>query len=413
MEISFVGIFGGHDGVDIHCCTDTIIHNCNIHTGDDAIAGFGNENCTIRDCVLDSSCSIARFGGNDCLFERCTSPYPAQYGHRYKMSLEAKKASMNDGSQTRHGTGALFNYYCDKRWPLTKNAGNIVFKDCTFDHPGTLFTMCFDGRNQWCCYKPLDYARFENCTMLGVSNVMNFLAAPDDQLTLEFKNCRITADESLRDKPFASICYCKHLILDNVTLEGYNDPCVVLRSPGEVTVTGGTPVRLEHTTDPNDTVLTFDEISQKLKDLPADFDAWKQATDAIPTPAEADWDKDYGMFRPAGKTIGHDHWATLLAAFRGETPHTEGIARSCVGRYGYLAAMRDGKYGLVTRDYNDDENNFPSALYAGPLAYCYALDTPISARAFISDFLRSQTDNPVAVAGMKLAMEKIKKDLGV
>ena len=154
VKVDQVRVYGGHDGFDAHASSNVVVSACEFHVGDDAIAGFGNECMTVRDTILDSACSAARFGGRNCLFERCRMVSPGSFGHRWKLSAEDKRRAVNHGETLRH-SGFGFTYYCDFRWGDVPRPENIVFRDCTFDHPSSFFIFRFDGRSQWCCNRPL------------------------------------------------------------------------------------------------------------------------------------------------------------------------------------------------------------------------------------------------------------------
>ncbi|MGC9453749.1 MAG: glycoside hydrolase family 28 protein [Phycisphaerae bacterium] len=67
------------DGIDLTGCQDTIISDCYIHTGDDAIAlkttsdSQGCEHITVTNCVLETSCAALRLGfESDQDFRNCS-----------------------------------------------------------------------------------------------------------------------------------------------------------------------------------------------------------------------------------------------------------------------------------------------------------------------------------------------------
>lgn len=60
VEFEDLLIFGGWDGIHIRGAKDVEIENCELHTGDDAIAGGYWENMQIRHCTLNSSCNGIR-----------------------------------------------------------------------------------------------------------------------------------------------------------------------------------------------------------------------------------------------------------------------------------------------------------------------------------------------------------------
>ena len=282
VKVDHVRVYGGHDGFDAHASSNVVVSACEFHVGDDAIAGFGNECMTVRDTILDSACSAARFGGRNCLFERCRMVSPGSFGHRWKLSAEDKRRAVNHGETLRH-SGFGFTYYCDFRWGDVPRPENIVFRDCTFDHPSRFFSFNFDGRSQWCCNRPLASIAFENCEILGVQTLGRFYGGEEDPLSFTLKNCRVTAAPGKQAQPVLSGYNFRKIRFENVSLEGFADPCVEKRSEGEVEIIGGTPVRVTYRKDPNDEIYTFEKAASLLAGASADraaFDGWMAANAA-------------------------------------------------------------------------------------------------------------------------------------
>ena len=88
-----VTVLAGHDGFDIRTCDDVTMKDCVFRTGDDCIAGFDNQNVTVRNCILDSACSLFRFGGTDVLLENCTGGAPATVKAAPRSLTEAPEAA--------------------------------------------------------------------------------------------------------------------------------------------------------------------------------------------------------------------------------------------------------------------------------------------------------------------------------
>lgn len=76
-------IEGGWDGIHIRGSKDVRIEKCQIHTGDDAIAGGYWENMKISRCVLNSSCNGIRMimPSTDLEVADCNIYGPGQYEH--------------------------------------------------------------------------------------------------------------------------------------------------------------------------------------------------------------------------------------------------------------------------------------------------------------------------------------------
>lgn len=71
VRMDHVTVLGGHDGVNLHHCTQVWIDSCDFRTGDDCIAGYDAENVVVRNCSLNTSCNSFRFGGRNLLVEHC------------------------------------------------------------------------------------------------------------------------------------------------------------------------------------------------------------------------------------------------------------------------------------------------------------------------------------------------------
>lgn len=208
---------GGHDGLDIHCCTGTVIRACRFYTGDDAIAGFGNVRTRVSDCVFCCSCNDVRFGGTDALFERCRSVRPAPWGHRYRLSDEDKALARNHGEATRHD-GNLFTYYCDSRWGAIPKPGNIVFRDCQFD--GVNRPCVVDWGARWGNFMPLEDVTFENCRFTNLRQGFKVNACPEKPITIHVKGSSFEAAPEARGLPFVEGAHYKFVDLDAARVMG-------------------------------------------------------------------------------------------------------------------------------------------------------------------------------------------------
>lgn len=234
VDISGVTVYAGHDGVDLFLCENAAVENCTLRTGDDCIAGFGSKDVTVRDCILDSSCSAIRFGGTNVLFERCTTVGPGSFAHRYTLSAEERARSAATTSAQRHSTLTAFLYYCDGRFgALPYEPGNIVVRDCTFDNVRMLFNMDF-GRHQWCCNAPLRSITFENCRLTGAVLPIYIHGDAEKPIDFTLKNVQLSPDENGEKHCFLDAENCGRILLENVKLDGYDAPSAILRSEMEV-----------------------------------------------------------------------------------------------------------------------------------------------------------------------------------
>ena len=377
-------VWGGHDGLDVHCCTDVTVDRCDFHTGDDGIAGFGNVRVSVRDCLFDCSCSCARFGGTDCLFERCRSVQPASFGHRWKLTADEKRLAVNRGDGLNH-RGPMFTYYCDYRWGELPRPGGIVFRDCRFESPYRLFGHNFTGRNQWCCNRPLSSIMFENCEILGTGGVADIYGGSEDPIVFTMRNCRVTPAPGAEGRPFASAYNFKRIELENVAFEGYTAPRLERRSEGgEVKVSGGTKVDVVFRADPRDEILSVEKLAAAFEGRegdPAAFAKWL--------------DENAGR----GKA-----WRQVTDIWKGCLTGDEAkkAAQSFRQRYGYYY---NGGRGEMRADYAAGDY---SEVPVGPFAYALSLVSQEMARVALSDFLLSGKHSSAAYAGVKAALERMR-----
>ena len=241
IEISDITVYGGHDGIDIFLCDDVRIFGCTLLTGDDSLAGYGSKNVHMHDCVMSSSCSALRFGGTDVLLERCTTHAPGAFGFRYSLSTEAKKSGFAADETCRRNMHTAFLYYCDSRYgDLPYRPGNILIRDCDFQNPDAVFEMDFGIK--WCNNEPLRSITFENCRFSGINKPILVRTEQERPLSICLRNVTIAAQNQTL---FFDGQNCERVVLENVTLEGYTNPHMVINADCAVESTGSTPFTIE------------------------------------------------------------------------------------------------------------------------------------------------------------------------
>ena len=233
VTIEEVTVYGGHDGIDLFLCDRVRIARCRLLTGDDCLAGYDNYDVVMRDCYLNSSCSLMRFGGHKVLVENCTADAPAAFGHRYELSTE-ERLSRASSDRCRHNTLTVFLYYCDRRFgqPLRYPAGDITVRNCTFRGADCIFNMDF-GNHVWCCHRPLTGIRFENCTFTDVCAPMHIFGSEEEPIDFVMDGVHITARAGCEAMPVLEAKHFDTLTLTDVTCENFAAPRAVLLTAGK------------------------------------------------------------------------------------------------------------------------------------------------------------------------------------
>ncbi len=238
-----VTVYAGHDGFDVRTCDNVLIEECNFTTGDDAIAGYDNNDVIIRRCFLNSSCAAMRFGGNHVRVEDCEAVGPGNYAHRYTLRRELQRIGAETDDSCRHNMPCFFLYYCDFRANPRRTPEDILIKNCRIVQADRLVTLDFSPQQMWCCNRSLAGIRFENCRIEALSHPARIYGDEKEKLTFEMEDVVMTAREGFEDACLFEAKHYKAISLKNVQLKGFRDPRLLLRTEGRVDVQGGTPVR--------------------------------------------------------------------------------------------------------------------------------------------------------------------------
>ncbi len=184
-------MLGGHDGMHFRHCDNILVEDSTFATGDDCIAGFDNLHMVILRCALNSSCSAFRLGGTDILIDHCHVAGPGQYGHRWKMSEEEKRAGAPTNDTHRHNMLTGFLYFCYGQFPLRATPGNIVIQYTDFEQVDCLFALDFD-QHLWCTNRSLHDITFAHCRVSGVCEPMRMFSCAREPLTFRMMDSSVS-----------------------------------------------------------------------------------------------------------------------------------------------------------------------------------------------------------------------------
>ncbi len=101
----------GWDGIHIRGAYKVKIRQCEIHTGDDAIAGGYWDHLTIRQCILNSSCNGIRMiqPSSNVVVDSCRIYGPGRYPHRTSGNTSSLAAINLEPGAWGEAPGALYH----------------------------------------------------------------------------------------------------------------------------------------------------------------------------------------------------------------------------------------------------------------------------------------------------------------
>ncbi len=223
-----VTVLAGHDGIHTTVCSNIIIEDSEFYTGDDCIAGFGNLNVLVRNCIINSACSAFRFGGTNALIENCHMYGPCKYLFRGCLTEEEKRNGIKPELEGhRNNMLSAFTYYSDFSFEIPYTPGNIIIKDCKIDYADRFLHFNFSGNEPWQRNRPLTSITFENIEATDISMPLTAYGDAEDKIDLLFKNVSISMREGSEDAPLFHVGNFKKLTLENFTVTNTNAPCLV------------------------------------------------------------------------------------------------------------------------------------------------------------------------------------------
>ena len=222
ITISDITVNGGHDGVDLMACEQALISDCEFHTGDDCVAGYGSKDIEVRNCIINTACSGFRIGGNDIRIHDCRFYGPAKYLFRGQLSLEEKisgkpNLNSNEGNH-RYNMLSAVTYFAADGIDVKEEPGNIVVKDCTFDNIERFVHYNFSGNEPWQMIYPLHDITFENIKATGIQLPLTLYGDSEKKVTATFRNVQLKLSEDYAADALIHAAYVEALILSNVSI---------------------------------------------------------------------------------------------------------------------------------------------------------------------------------------------------
>ena len=226
-------VLAGHDGIHLRACRRARVENCFLHTGDDCVAGYGNEDVVVRGCDLSSACSAFRLGGCGILVENCHAHGPCEYLFRGSLTPQAKRDGLWDPAVVpgRHTMATFFLYYSDTGLPVQHVPGDIVLRDCKVENAARLVRYNHGGE-RWQRGRPLASLALERIEATGLTLPIALngdIGEKKGEWPLDFtmRDCALSFVAPVPE--VFSVANARSMVLENVavSVSGDGDPPIV------------------------------------------------------------------------------------------------------------------------------------------------------------------------------------------
>lgn len=221
ISVKNIKVEGGHDGIHITSCDNTIISDSEFYTGDDCIAGIDNVNTIVKNCILNTACSAFRFGGTNVKINSCKMYGPAKYLFRGSMSTEEKKNGVASGEGHRYNMLSAFTYYSDFSRKIRYTPSNIIISDCKIENSDRFLHYNFSGNEPWQCNKPLRDITFSGVTATNIAYPLNAYGSNDTPIRLTISDSQI-AFANPEKKEFMRLYGYEKVVLKNLKIKNTN-----------------------------------------------------------------------------------------------------------------------------------------------------------------------------------------------
>jgi polygalacturonase len=214
-------VLAGHDALHTRACSDVLMENCKLFTGDDAVAGFDNINVVVRNCEISSACSAFRFGGYNILVEDCEIYGPCPYQFRGSFSYEEKIEGVTTSINGRNNMLSFWTNFVTDDLPVRHTPGNILIRNCTVKNADRLLHLNLSGNETWQRGNPPTDITFENVTAEGIQMGLTAYGVKNEPLSLTLKNVEYSFRKGYESTPMFRVAYCDEICLENVKVTNY------------------------------------------------------------------------------------------------------------------------------------------------------------------------------------------------
>lgn len=233
IAVTNIKVEAGHDGFDAAVCRNLSITDSEFYTGDDCIAGFGNTNVFVNNCILNCACSAFRFGGTNVWIKNCKAYAPGKYSFRGGLTRQEKiDGTMAVGKLARNNMLSFFTYYADYSVPIPEEPGNIIIEDCEIIGADRFLHYNFSGSEVWQRYRPLRNITFRNVQATDIAMPMTLYGTADRKVELTMKNVSVKMRQGVDCAELIKACNYEKISIDGMTVDGFSGVCMI-RSKGD------------------------------------------------------------------------------------------------------------------------------------------------------------------------------------
>ncbi len=238
IAVKDITVNAGHDGIDLFTCVNASVTGCQFYTGDDSLAGYGNVNVYVKDCIMNSSCSAMRFGGTNMLVRDCHIYGPGKYSFRGSLSRDQKKAGVPSPTDSgRKNMLSLFTFYSGCSTKVPELPGNIVITDCRVENADRFLHYNFSGSEYWQSGYPMKDITFRNITATNVAMPLVAYGDEKEKFRLTLSHVNISLREGCEDIALIHACNYEKIALEDVTVSNYKgDHLITAWSEGDIEI---------------------------------------------------------------------------------------------------------------------------------------------------------------------------------
>ena len=220
-------VYAGHDALHTRACTNVLMENCKLITGDDCVAGFDNLDVVIRNCEISSACSAFRYGGNNILVENCNIWGPCPYQFRGSFSYEEKVSGATVSEKGRNNMLSFWTNFVTDDLPVRRPAGRVLIRNCTVRNADRMLHLNLSGNESWQRGTPPTDITFENIKAEGILMGLTAYGIEGSPMEITLRNVDYSYREGAGETPMFRVAHCDKIRLENVKVGVFSGQALI------------------------------------------------------------------------------------------------------------------------------------------------------------------------------------------